>query len=146
HTVPQEKLVAVGGHTAGSDFELVAWSQGEVRHNLQHSKSNGEATPERKRMLYIVGRILDLEYSLRGLANATAQGKYAENMIQRVQTARSRLKDIFAATKLEAIKELMAATEATGLKANNQAELNQAANAVGEIGRRFSSAHDGTKL
>ena len=35
--VPEERLVNVGGHTAGSAFELVSWSQGEVRHNLQKS-------------------------------------------------------------------------------------------------------------
>ena len=35
HTVPNERLVNVGGHLAGSqDFELVAWSQGMVRHNF----------------------------------------------------------------------------------------------------------------
>ncbi|MCA9261715.1 MAG: cytochrome c family protein, partial [Planctomycetales bacterium] len=33
HTSPDERLVNVGGHAPGSiDFELVAWSQGMVRH------------------------------------------------------------------------------------------------------------------
>src|SRR5206468_4857753 len=56
HTVPEEKLVNVGGHKAGSEIELVTWTQGEVRHNLQRSngKKNEEAPPERRRMLYIV--------------------------------------------------------------------------------------------
>src|SRR5690606_8261864 len=38
HVVPQEDLVNKGGHPAGSAFELVSWSQGEVRHNTWHSK------------------------------------------------------------------------------------------------------------
>ncbi len=33
HVVPQEDLVNKGGHRAGSAFELVSWSQGEVLHN-----------------------------------------------------------------------------------------------------------------
>ena len=35
HTVPNEELVNVGGHIAGSqDFDLVAWSQGIIRHDF----------------------------------------------------------------------------------------------------------------
>ncbi|MEM8733318.1 MAG: cytochrome c family protein, partial [Planctomycetota bacterium] len=35
HTVPDEKLVNVGGHKPGSlDFEIVSWSQGSIRHNF----------------------------------------------------------------------------------------------------------------
>ena len=51
HTVPQEKLVNEGGHPAGSAFQLVSWSQGEVRHNVWYTdgKSNPEASPKRKR-------------------------------------------------------------------------------------------------
>ena len=50
HTVPNEKLVNVGGHLAGSqDFELVAWSQGMVRHNFLRTggTTNGDAQPGR---------------------------------------------------------------------------------------------------
>ena len=37
HLVPNEKLVNIGGHKAGSNFELVSWLQGEVRHNFTYS-------------------------------------------------------------------------------------------------------------
>ena len=50
HTVPNEKLVNVGGHLAGSqDFELVAWSQGMVRHNFVRTggTTNAHAQPGR---------------------------------------------------------------------------------------------------
>ncbi len=57
HVVPQEELVNKGGHAAGSAFELVSWSLGEVRHNTWHSKGkeNVPASAARKRMLYLVG-------------------------------------------------------------------------------------------
>jgi hypothetical protein len=50
HTVPNEELVNKGGHNAGSaEFDLVAWSQGEVRHNYADSTDgkNRPATQER---------------------------------------------------------------------------------------------------
>lgn len=39
HTAPNEELVNKGGHNVGTlDFELVAWSQGKVRHNFVRSE------------------------------------------------------------------------------------------------------------
>ena len=70
HVVPEEKLVNKGGHPAGSPFEVVAWSQGEVRHNTWHNgaKENSEPKAERKRMLYTVGTAVELEFALRAVA------------------------------------------------------------------------------
>ncbi|MCH9765277.1 MAG: cytochrome c family protein, partial [Alphaproteobacteria bacterium] len=67
HVVPQEALVNTGGHKAGSAFELVSWSQGEVLHNTWHSKGkqNVPANAARKRMLYLVGLGVELEIGLR---------------------------------------------------------------------------------
>ena len=75
HTVPNQELVNKGGHKAGSDFELVSWSQGEVRHNyvLDQSK-NAELTAAQKRVLYVAGQMTDLEYSLRGAQKITGEG------------------------------------------------------------------------
>ncbi len=74
HTVPNERLVNVGGHVAGSQtFELVAWSQGLVRHNYLRTGggTNGQSTPAQLRVLYVVGVLADLEYSLRATSAAT---------------------------------------------------------------------------
>src|SRR5262249_42754244 len=71
HTVPNETLVNAGGHLACSkDFELVAWSQGIVRHNFVRTggSSNAAPNPEQLRVMYIVGVVTDLEFSLRGVA------------------------------------------------------------------------------
>jgi hypothetical protein len=148
HTVPEEKLVNVGGHTAGSDFELVAWSQGEVRHNLQKSagKANAEATMPVKRMLYIVGRALDLEYGLRGLAVATQPGTYAESMTKRVETAKSKLKEIHEALKDDVTQQILAAAGGVQLKINNSESLTQAAERIAAVARKFSSSNDGASL
>src|SRR5262249_421601 len=145
HTVPEEKLVNVGGHTAGSEFELVSWLQGEVRHNLQQSagKVNTEASPARKRMLYVVGRSLDLEYSLRPLAKATQPTHHAASMTKRVQLAKSKIKEINTALKDDDLKQILDSVDGAQLKSNNAAALTQAADKIGSVARKFASSHDG---
>jgi hypothetical protein len=79
HTIPHEQLVNVGGHPATSaEFELVAWSQGTVRHNFLRTGGveNAESTPEKLRLLYLVGLIADLEFSSRATAIATEKNAY----------------------------------------------------------------------
>jgi len=80
HTVPKEKLVNVGGHPAGSDFELVAWSQGVIRHNLWYTKTNDEASDARKRLMYVVGQAVELETSLFAVGKATEKKDFAIKM------------------------------------------------------------------
>ena len=74
HILTDEKTANVGGHSAGSaGFDLLAWSQGEVRHTiLSHdNKANPVATPEHQRLLFVVGCILETEFSFRATARAT---------------------------------------------------------------------------
>ncbi len=82
-----------GGHKAGSAFDLVAWSQGEVRHNTWHSKGrdNVPASAARMRMLYLVGLGVELETALRGIGKATARKAYAFEMAKRADHARKQL-------------------------------------------------------
>lgn len=148
HTVPEEKLVNEAGHAAGGDFELVAWSQGEVRHNLQQSngKKNEEASPERKRVLYVVGRLLDFEFGLRGLAQATREGPYAASMVKRIETAREKIAGIRQKIDLTDLGAILAAAEGVPLKSGNQERLVQAANRVAELSSRLAAGLDGAAL
>ncbi len=148
HTVPNEKLVNVGEHTPGSKFELVTWSQGEVRHNFIQSKGkkNEAASPERKRVLYVVGQVLDLEFSFRNLAKATENGKFADSMAKRVMAATGKVKEIQGLVPLPELKEVLAATEGLDLKPNNQSNLEGAANKIGTAAQKLAENQDGTKL
>ncbi len=102
HTVPKEDLVNKGQHPAGSDFELVAWSHGEVRHNFLNDDpkaraeqgTNNDSTAEEKQIFYVVGKTLDLEFALRGLASATTEGTYLTAMGERAQNAYDALKGL----------------------------------------------------
>ena len=146
HTVPNEKLVNVGGHPAGSKFDLVAWSQGEVRHNVWYSKPNDEASAARKRMMYIVGKALDLEFALRGIAKATQKATYAVSMAKRAAAARKAMKKIAGAVKTPEIEAIVAAAGAVKLKLNNAANLTAAADKISAAAEKFSGAHDGSKF
>ena len=149
HTVPNEKLVNVGGHTAGSDFELVAWSQGEVRHNFARSannKDNVESTLERKRIMFVTGHAIDLEYSLRGVAKGTQKARYAVNMAKRVKKAIANLEAIQKKLHLAEVQAIIKAGNSASLKLNNEAELTKAAEMVAAATRKFLSTHDGKNL
>ena len=146
HTVPNEKLVNVGGHTAGSKFELVRWSQGEVRHNVWYSDDNTEASLERKRMLYMVGKMLDFEYALRGVAKATEGAEYAKAMAKRAQRGLAFLKKIDETVDDAQLTDIIAVGSAAKLKLNNETQLLAAADKVATLAKAFSANDRGAEL
>ena len=147
HLVPNEELVNVGGHSSGSAFELVSWSQGEVRHNSWYNKgkANAEASLERKRMLFLVGRIVELETALIGVSKATVKKDYGLQMAKRANNARKVMtqlaKLIPDAPELAEIAKVAAAVK---LKLNNEAELTEAAGKISILGLKFADTYDGT--
>lgn len=146
HTVPNEKLVNVGGHTAGSKFELVRWSQGEVRHNVWYSDDNTEASLERKRMLYIIGKMLDYEYALRGVAKATKGAEYAKAMAKRAQKALAFLKKIDETVDDTQLSGIITVGSTAKLKLNNEPALLAAADKVQVLAKTFSANDRGAEL
>ena len=146
HTVPQENIVNAG-HPAGSDFDLIAWSQGEVRHNFTADlKKNAEPKPEHKRMLFILGRVLDADYSLRAAAKATKEGLFVTAMAQRVKTAIANLQQVQQATGSPELQEIIAAASSAEPKLNNGAALTAAADKISSVARSFAAANDGSKF
>ena len=102
HIVTDEALVAAK-HPAGSEsFDFLRWSLGQVRHNFQNldagccqgreGRLNRDPDKARKRILYLVGSLVDLEYSLRARAGAS-EAAYSERMQRRVNRALRRLSD-----------------------------------------------------
>ncbi|OUS27004.1 hypothetical protein A9Q99_17515 [Gammaproteobacteria bacterium 45_16_T64] len=146
HTVPNEKLVNVGGHEAGSNFELVRWSQGEVRHNLWYSDDNTEADLNRRRMLYVIGKMLDLEYALRGVAKATKKAQYAVAMAKRAKRALAFLKKIDKTVDNNELTKIIAIAKKAKVSLNNEAVLTKAANSISAQAKMFSDKYDGSTL
>jgi hypothetical protein len=148
HIVPQEKLVNVGGHQAGSPFELVSWTQGEIRHNVWYTdgKSNPEASQNLKRKMYVVGAAVELEESLRAVGKATEAAGYATTMAQRAQAAAVRLKAIADALKLPETDTMLKAAASAHLKLNNDVELEPIADTIGGAAKSFVAKYDGASL
>ena len=146
HTVPNEKLVNVGGHTAGSKFELVRWSQGEVRHNLWYSDDNTEADKNRRRMFYIVGKMLDLEYALRGVAKATKKAKYAVAMAKRAKRALAFLKKIDKTVDNEQLTNIIGIASKAKITLNNASALIRAAGKISKQASVFADKYDGSEF
>jgi Cytochrome c554 and c-prime len=149
HTVPDEKLVNVGGHNAGSlDFELVSWSQGTVRHNFVRTdgKSNAEETPARLRLLFIAGMIADLEFSMRATSKATEKATYGVTAAQRTARAIERLRSVQSKVNHPILTEIIETAQGVSLKLNNQQPLEDAANKINGLGVRFGSTIRGDEL
>ncbi|MGR9105439.1 MAG: cytochrome c family protein [Gammaproteobacteria bacterium] len=149
HLVPNEKLVNKGGHKAGSAFELVSWSQGEVRHNYFSSPSgeeNLEAPIERKRMFYILGNALELEHALRAIGKATEKAEYAVTMAKRVKLAVLRLEKIAAAVSAPEVKQMVDIGKSAELKLNNEAKLSASADKVAEVAKSMAQKYKGSEF
>ena len=149
HVVPQEDLVNKGGHNAGSAFELVSWSQGEVRHNTWHSKGkdNVLASAARKRMLYLVGLGVELETALRAVSKATVRKAYAFLMAQRADKARKQLSAAAkAAPNVPEIAKMVEFSHSAGLKLNNERALTAAADGVSKQLSDITDKYDGSTM
>jgi hypothetical protein len=150
HTVPEEELINVGGHPSGSSFELTDWS-GEIRHNFLHaqwseSSENRDPSPERQRMMYVIGRALDYEYSIRGAARASAEGAYAKAMESRVKSARRELDKILRLVDIPEIAGVVRAGQDARLVPNTEDALIATSERISAQTQAFAREYDGTEL
>ena len=150
HLVPNEALVNTGGHKTSSDFELVAWSHGEVRHNYFLSDTNKDTTAERKRILYVVGRVVDLEMSIAAAAKITERGHYRSAILNRIRNATQNVDAILAAAK-DNVPEIKAVMDSVARREDESLALT--AEMLTELPKKLSAAaqkfvenNDGSKL
>lgn len=148
HTVPSEELINVGRHPSGSRIELVEW-MGQIQHNFlaaqwSTDESNQDPSETRKRLLYIVGRILDYEYSIRGAARATEQGSYAKAMERRVVSARRALDRIASLVTIGELNDILKLQNQIKLVPNNEAALVRVADQIRALGNTLATAYDGS--
>ncbi|MBZ0111649.1 MAG: cytochrome c family protein [Thermoanaerobaculia bacterium] len=152
HTVPEEELVNRGGHSTGSaGFELVERSQGDIRHNFLGSLTGGSrdnrpSSPERRRLLYLSGRLLDLEYSLRGMARATTDATYSKAMSRRVRNAMAEVRAMSVAVDLPALAAIVGDVRSASVTVGKSAELLALASSIGKRNRTLLEGQDGTQL
>jgi hypothetical protein len=149
HTSPNERLVNVGGHAAGTpEFELVAWSQGKVRHNFLRSGGtvNVPSSPERLRVMYIVGILADLEASLRATAAASEKANFGVAAAQRAARQKRRLYEISQLVDNPHVNAALDAALGARLKLNNREMLIAAADEIGRQAYEFAATADWSQL
>jgi hypothetical protein len=149
HATPDERIVNVGGHVAGSlDFDLVAWSQGSVRHNFLRTggDANAPSSVERLRVMHIVGVMADLEASLRATAAASEKAAYGVSAARRAARQKRRLYEISQLIDNPQVQSAVQAALAVRLKLNNREALEGAADAVGRAAHEFAATADGAAL
>ena len=151
HTVPDEALVNTGGHHPGKAFELVAHSQGEVRHNFVSSNGapdnpqNQAANQPQLRRLYVAGLMVDLEYTLRNLASVEESGAaFHTAMIERANRLRAASDTLFATVNLPNLAAAVAlipspVVVSTVIDANLASKLQAAV-------QQFLQVNDGSEL
>ncbi len=149
HTTPNERLVNVGGHRPGSpEFELVAWSQGKLRHNFQCTggATNEPSSPARLRVMYVVGLMTDLEFSLRAVANATEVATFGQASAALRGERQAPPLGSAAFNRSSTTKTRIDAVGSIKLTANNAAELKAAADAIGQAAYKFAAEANGEEL
>jgi hypothetical protein len=149
HTSPDERLVNVGGHATGSlDFDLVAWSQGMVRHNFLRTggASNAASTPERLRVMLVVGVMADLEASLRATAAASEKAAFGVAAAERAAAKKRRLYEISKLIDNQHVQRAMDAALGVRLELNNREALMAAAEEIGKAAYEFAATADGAQL
>lgn len=149
HTVPNEELVNVGGHKAGSDdFELVRWSQGRIRHNFLRSDGqfNAPSPVERLRVMYVVGMIADLEFSTRATAEATEKSTYGLAVASRAARTAQKLLKLNKVVQIEEVDTVLNAFANASLRTNNKDGLLEIADEIRQSGQEFAVNADGEDL
>lgn len=145
HTVQDEELVNVGGHSFGSlDFELVSWSQGMIHHNFLSSQgmANEPSSPERLRVMFVAGMIADLEASLRAVARATTVSDFGVNAAKRSARAAVRLRSVLEKVDHQTLRDILACYDPEELRVENRTLLEERADRIAEYGRAFAEQVD----
>jgi len=122
-----------------------------VRHNFADSSgapdhpTNRAATPEQLRRLYVVGAMVDLQFSLRNLANVKEKGgDYEKAMVDRVNRIRAK---VAGALALVDIPELADAVKAVPEKVDAATVIPpDLADKLATATKEFAAKNDGSKL
>ncbi len=167
HVISNEAL-AEAGHDHGDSFALVTKALGEVRHNFfldRHTNAEtatlwtdslhheaGRNAAGRKRVLFILGQLVDLETSLESLATATDENDFFDLMVERIEDAWGLLaEDVLEELKETEIPEVQEAVQAIekldddGFDLQDNQKYRDAAAIVRRAAKRFA-ARNGNEL
>ncbi|NKB61317.1 MAG: hypothetical protein GKR95_03970 [Gammaproteobacteria bacterium] len=92
----------------------------------------------------MVGKLLDLEYALRGVSKATVKADYALSMAKRAKKATAFIKKISESIDTPELAEVLGVAASVKLKLNNEAALVEAADSISAVSSKFAGSYDGS--
>lgn len=170
HVVDDEQLVNHTGHPALSDgFELLSWYSGETAHNFmisssgrsvkKHSSQLQSLPVDRKRMLFLTGKLLHLSQTLKVISRATdapvdGTGKFiilesgrptfaVQHSIQARQIAKE-LQQVQKLTAVPEIKQAIEIYEALSFKTGQAEVISKAADEIDSLAKAFTENRRGS--
>lgn len=164
HVIDDEQLVNGTGHPAlSTGFELVSWYSGEVAHNFlidqagssvkQHSPSLQPLSLERKRKLYLVGKLLHLAALTSRLActedaPVDKQGQFirlgsgdytfAVQLAREAKRIENDIADVLEFVPLPSFEKAYALSRSVRWETGRQAEMQNAAETLDRLARELS--------
>jgi len=138
HMITDGELIEVGGHPTGDGFDLVCWSQGDIRHNFvrEGADNNPESSPQRRRVMFLIGSTVRLEFAIRA---ADSDGSYGPLL-----AAIGHLEDIESARSVEVVSELIEIGK--GVESSAGADHAGAIERVREIGESIEMEQIGSDV
>ncbi|MBT7756877.1 MAG: hypothetical protein HN732_06085 [Rhodospirillaceae bacterium] len=145
HIVDDEELVNRGRHPNGLQFELLAWTQGNMRHNVDYTTTNVEAPLNRRRVIFLTGQILAIKSILQALGKAREEGPYSRNLTRRKAETIATLRQI---TQLVLVPEITReiTTALTLIDALGGRADPGLATELDQLARKCASDYDGAML
>ncbi len=143
HVIKDERLVNEAGHPSLSEgFEFVAWSQGNVRHNFLRSNDRGNPPSDvaRQRIMFVTGKLAELEASLRAAAKATSASTFGVSHARRALALRQLIAQLADSTGHPLLQQAASVATQAKLKIGNSTNLESAADSIGRIGWQMATA------
>jgi predicted permease len=119
-----------------------------VRHNFLRTDgaANAPSSPERLRVMFVVGVMADLEASLRATASASEKATFGVAAAKRAARQKRRLYEISRLIQNPHVDAALEAALGVRLKLNNREALVAAADAVGNAASEFAVSAIGAEL
>lgn len=146
HLIVDEELQAAG-HGIGAGFELSAALQGRVRHNfVRGDGQNVTASTERMRVLYLLGLLLEVQFTFDALSALDVSSSSAPVVIKRARQARVDLIEAAERIPLPAFEELLELLPAEEELTPRHPNLNASVQAAERTARWLTMEGDGAQF
>lgn len=169
HIVGNEKLLDASHKPGSATFEFASWTNGEVRHNFHIDQTKNAAASSlwlnpvgkqagqkrsaanRRRVMYVVGMLVELETVLRDRAKATKAGALTTALGGRIGALAGKLPALAAVAPAQEVKDVAALVppllgRAFVVKEGDDKFFTEQADKVAKAARSFLANHDGSKF